>query len=104
MLVTQNLSDNLKTDCEENSFYINQHGREYLINSHLRGIIDWKNIDLSKYSILDEISIHIYDLQNDINFSEYKKNLNNFKNHFRKCIETTYQTFGIKVDNNILNI
>jgi len=104
MYVLHNLSNNFKNDCEENSFCINEQAREYLINSHLREIIDWKNIDLSKYNILDEINIYISDLHNDIDFSEYKKNLNNFKYHFKKCIETTYQTFGIKVDSNVLTI
>ena len=103
MYLLQKLSNSLKNECEENSFYINQENREYLIDYHLREFIDWKNIDLSKHTILDTIHIHITDLNNEIDFLEYQKNFINFKNHFTKCIQSTYQTFGIEIKNNIIN-
>ena len=54
---------------------------------------------LSEY----EISIYISDLNKEIDFSEYQKNFISFKNHFKKCIQSTYQTFGVEIKNNIID-
>ena len=62
--------------------------------------IDWNNIDLSKHNLLDEINITITNLSSLIDFRSYVTNHIVFSKHFHKCLDDTYQTFGIDLIKN----
>ena len=96
----ENLEFKLKNECEKNNFYIDQESRYFLLDYHLRHNIDWNNIDLSKHNLLDEINITITNLSSLIDFRSYVTNHIVFSKHFHKCLDDTYQTFGIDLIKN----
>ena len=82
---------------------IDEFDIKILLNHHLKSKIKnyWKNIDLTKPNILDEIyvglQINIYDLR-----EIFEMDYINLQNHLKKCLNTTYQTFGIEIRKKIL--
>ena len=91
----------------ENYFYIDRVYVEYLITKHINGDIDWENINLEEHSILDELNILIKSINNpdqlndqkSINLNDYWNNYIGLKKHIDKCLDDTYQTFGIRYNN-----
>ena len=91
----------------ENYFYIDRVYVEYLITKHINGDIDWENINLEEHSILDELNILIKSINNpdqlndqkNIDLNDYRNNYIGLKKHIDKCLENTYQTFGIRYNN-----
>ena len=93
------LSQELLVKCENKYIFLNEETRYMLINFHNRNQIDWENIDLSKHNVLDEINIYVTNLGKLVKFKDYTQNFGSFKNHFKKCLDETYQTFGIRINN-----